>query len=488
MSVEAWRAIAERFGLKYGVEVMVGGQRAYVDGGSRIILPGDVPEKMQDVVHGLFLHCKEHIIQKDWDLKKGEHLAMQMALDLVQDIHNDELVLNTDPGYEELNRKVHEYQEKKVPMDQRHQLLHWKQKVAIELHNRSLPRSVWAGESLTKDPRVKHFFKANRGDIKRMFGELKDLRTNKEAQKKWAQWILERLFDDVKPEDEEELQKKQGIPGPSEKFMNAIVAAVRGMPGAGLTPPSLNGDNFECISPGDLKQKVPEAVTVQKLKEFLTKTFDEVQRDESGSVDPAKLPTYWQGDDDLFADETRKKVKRVQIKVAIDASGSMDMPLDDGEKRYTAVIRGLGLVAQAVERIVRDEGMDISLEVWSFESQDHLLKRPEDRWDPGLFKKKYMAGFGGGTAASKLIKNFAAENNEEQTLTIIVVLSDGGFGDNAEEEIEKGMADSRKKWLLVGVGSEEELGDASHFRFLAKSLADVEYILCQVVQEAAAAL
>jgi hypothetical protein len=68
------------------------------------------------------------------------------------------------------------------------------------------------------------------------------------------------------------------------------------------------------------------------------------------------------------------------------------------------------------------------------------------------------------------------------------VLTDGGFGDNAEEEIEKGMADQRKKWLLVGVGNEDELGDTTHFRFLAKTLADVEYILCQVVQEAAASL
>jgi hypothetical protein len=213
-----------------------------------------------------------------------------------------------------------------------------------------------------------------------------------------------------------------------------------------------------------------------------------VQRDESGSIDPSKLPTYWQENDDLYTDETKKVVKRVQIKVAIDSSGSMDTPLEDNEKRYSAVIRGLGLVAQAVERIVQGEGMDITLEVWSFSDTDRLLKRPEERWDPGEFKKRYMANFGGGTAASNLIRNFASENNEEGVLTIVVVLTDGGFGDNADEEIEKGMADPRKKWLLVGVGSEEELGDTTHLRFLAKTLADVEYILCQVVQEAAAQL
>jgi hypothetical protein len=487
MSVEAWRAIASRFGQKYGVEVMVGGQRAYCEE-SRIVLPGDVPEKLQDAMHGLFLHNKEHILQKDHEVLKVESPAMQAALSLVQDIHNDELVLNTDPGYEQLNQAVHEYQEGKLPMDQRHQLLHWKQKVAVELHNRSLPRSVWEGEGLTKDPRVKNFFKKNKRDIKKLFDEVKDLRPNKAAQKKWAEWLLVRLFDECfTPEELEEMQANpgQGIP---DSAAAKILGALKGMPGSGLVPPGLSGDNFECISPGDLKQKVPEKVTVQKLKEFLTQTFEQVTRDESGSIDPSKLPTYWQGDDDLFQDETKKVVKRVKIKVAIDSSGSMDSPLEDNEKRYSAVIRGLGLVAQAVERITNDEGMDISLEVWAFASTDRLLKRPEERWDPGLFKQKYMANFGGGTAASTLIKNFAAENNEEGTLTIIVVLTDGGFGDNAEEEIEKGMADQRKKWLLVGVGNEDELGDTTHFRFLAKTLADVEYILCQVVQEAAASL
>jgi hypothetical protein len=485
MSVEAWRAIASRFGTKYGVEVMVGGQRAYCEE-NRIVLPGDVPEKLQDAMHGLFLHNKEHILQKDHEALKPESPALQMGLSITQDIHNDELVLNTDPGYEQLNQMVHEYQEKKLPMDQRRQLLHWKQKVAVEIHNRSLPRSVWDGESLTDDRRVKHFFKANKRELKKMFKDLKDLRPNKAAQKKWAEWLMVRLFDELLTEqDIEDIKAGKGIPSALAK---AILDAVKGMPGSGLTPPGLSGDNFECISPGDLKQKVPEKVTVQKLKEFLTQTFDEVTRDESGHIDPSKLPTYWQGDEDLFQDETKKKVKSVKIKVAIDSSGSMDSPLEDNEKRYSAVIRGLGLVAQAVERITNDEGLDISLEVWAFASTDRLLKRPEERWEPGLFKQKYMANFGGGTSASSLIKNFAAENNEEQTLTIIVVLTDGGFGDNAEEEIEKGMADQRKKWLLIGVGDEAELGDTTHFRFLAKSLADVEYILCQVVQEAAANL
>jgi hypothetical protein len=487
MSVEAWRAIAERFGMKYGVEVMVGGARAFVER-NRIVLPGDVPEKMTDVMHGLFLHCKEHILQKDYEALEVEAPAMQAAMNLTMDIHNDELVLNTDPGYEQLNQTVHEYQEKKLPMDQREQLFHWKQKVAVELHNRSLPRSVWEGESLTKDPRVKHFFKANKSALRRLYKELKSLKPDREAQKKWAKWLLVRLFDELMDEQEKEAQKADPNAPLSDKFTGAVLNALKGMPGASLTPPGLQGDNFECISPGDLKQKVPEKVTVQKLKEFLTQTFEKVQRDESGSIDPAKLPTYWQGDDDLYTDETKKVVKRVKIKVAIDSSGSMDAELDDKEKRYSAVIRGLGLVAQAVERIVNDEGMDITLEVWAFASMDRLLKRPEERWDPGEFKKKYMANFGGGTQASTLIKNFASENNEEGTLTIVVILTDGGFGDNADEEIEKGMTDPRKKWLLVGVGREEELGDTTHLRFLAKTLADVEYILCQVVQEAAANL
>ena len=29
MGIEAWRAIAQRFGLRYGVAVFVGGSRAY---------------------------------------------------------------------------------------------------------------------------------------------------------------------------------------------------------------------------------------------------------------------------------------------------------------------------------------------------------------------------------------------------------------------------------------------------------------------------
>jgi hypothetical protein len=466
MSVEAWRAMAERFGVRYGVEVYIGGSRAYATR-DQIFLPSDVPERMQDALHGMFLHVKEHILQKDADLQDKQSLAMRMALELVQDIHNDELIMHSDPGAEGLYQCVHEYQEQKFPIPERHKLLAWQQKAAMELHNRSLPRSVWEGESFGADRQVKHFFKKNRKEIKQLYRELKGFAPNKKSQDQWARWLLDRLFVGIPTDDE-------------------IIELIKKMMGAGLIPPQLQQDSFECISPGDLKQKVPEAVTVQKLKEFLTETFDETHRDDSGTIDPSKLPTYWNGDDDLFADETLKKVKAVKIKLCLDSSGSMDAELEDRNKRYTAVIRGVGLVAQAVERIVTDEGMDISLEAWAFSSTDRLLKRPEERWAPAEFKKKYMSNFGGGTAVAGLIRNIAAENTDAQVKTIVVVLTDGDFGDNGNEEIEKAMTDKNKKWLLVGIG--DEVQEGGPFRFVAKTLDDVEYILCQVVKEAAAQL
>lgn len=464
MGLEAWRAIAERFGRRYGVEVFLGGSRAYSTETS-IYLPGDVPEKMQDAVHGMFLHVKEHIVKKDYVELKNQTVAMGLALEVVQDIHNDETIIQQDPGAEGLYQQVHEYQESKFPFVQREQMMHWKQKAAVELHNRSLPRSIWEGESFGKDRQVKNFFKKNKREIKKLYLEMKNFKKDPAAQERWARWLLDRLFDGIPSDDE-------------------IAKQIQAMLGAGLIPPGLQQDSFECVSPGDLKQKVPEAVTVQKLKEFLTETFETVTRDESGQVDPAKLPTYWQGDDDLMVDATLKRIKKVQVKVCIDSSGSMDAELDDGVKRYNAVCRGMGLVAQAIDRIARDEGMDIALEAWAFASSDRLLKRPEERWDPSEFKKRYMSNFGGGTQVAGLIRNIAAENTDENTRTIVVVLTDGDFGDNGNEEIEKAMTDPNKKWLLVGIG--HDVAEGGPFRFVAKSVDEVEYILCQVVKEAAA--
>jgi hypothetical protein len=482
MSYEAWRAIAERFGLKYGVEVYIGGDRAYSTKNA-IYLPGDCPEKMQDAVHAMFLREKQTIIEKDWDfnLQQGD-AVLTHALEVVQDIHNDTLVLEQDPGAESMYQKMVEYMDKKWPPEELRKMLHWKQKAVYELINRGWPRSVSDGRHMTDDRRVKHFFKANSYEIKMLLRDMKDLRPDRDAQVKWAKWLVEKLFDEVIQMvcDKNGITFKDGQGNPlPEKAQEAILEALKQM--GGLQPQGTR-PNFECISAGDLKQKVPERVTIQKLKEFLTETLEQVNPDDQGTIDPSKLPTYWNENEDPFMVEKEKLIKRVRVTLLLDTSGSMDGELEDGNKKRDALMRAVGLVCQAVDRISRDEGLDVSVEAWAFGHQDRLIKRPDDRWEPGTFKRNYWRGGDGNTFISDLVRNIAAVPGDSKTKDVVVVVTDGVFSADGNEKLREQVQSNEKKWLLVGIGA--DIQDAALFRSVAKSLEEIEFILCQIVKEA----
>lgn len=491
MSYEAWRAIAERFGLKYGVEVYVGGDKAYSTRNA-IYLPGDVPEKMQDAVHAFFLREKEAIIQKDFEFNaaQGDNVLTH-ALEVLQDIHNDSLVLEQDPGAEGLFMKMVAYMDKKWPVDQLRKTMHWKQKCVYELTNRSWPRDVAADRHMTDDPRVKNFFKKNKREIKTLITEMKDLRPDRDGQLKWAKWLMERLFDDViqlqLDKDGISATDAKGNPidmdGLPDATKQAIAKAILDqLSGMGGLQPGGGKRTFECISPGDLKQKVPETVTVQRLKEFLTEALETVNPDDQGTIDPAKLPTYWNENEDPFTVTSEKKIKRVRVTLLLDTSGSMDGEMEDGNKKRDALCRAVGLLCQAVDRITRDEGLDVSVEAWAFGEQDRLIKRAEERWEPGTFKRKYWQGGDGNTYVSKLVKNIAAVPGDSQTKDVVVIVTDGAFAGDGNERLKEASASNDKKWLLVGIG--DGVPDTALFRSVAKSLDEIEYILCQIVKEA----
>lgn len=478
MSIEAWKAIAERFGRKYGVAVYVGGNKCGSDENT-IYLPSDVPPNMMDALHGMFLHEKEHILQKDHEAFKDKDAALKHFLIVVADIHNDNLVMEQDPGAESLYRTVREYIEGKVD-DQARKDLPWKQAAVVELLNRGLPRSVSEGWCYTSKPQTKHFFKRHKREIKKLLREMKDLRPNRKAQETWAQWLMEKLFDDVIDSDLRDQLGQSGKPIPS-AMLKQIADAIAAM--GGLMPGGMNQHNFECISPGDLHQKVPEAVTVQRLKEFLTEQMEVVKTDDDGGIDPAKLPTFWNGDDDIFLQEKHAKEKKVRVHLLLDASGSMDERLEDGKKKLDALCRATGLVAQAVDRIKREAGLDIELEAWAFESSHYKIKDGAERWDPYEFKKKYWRG-GGGTIVGPLVEQIAGIPDEEGTRDVCVIVTDGMFEPSGTEKLKEAM-DGKKHWVLVGLGSDLPDNDPL-FRFVAKNMDEIEYILCQTVKEATA--
>lgn len=473
MSIEAWKSIAERFGRKYSVAIYIGGSKAYSTE-SAIYLPGDVPPAMMDAVHGLFLHEKEHIIQKDHDFTKAQDKTLSHALNIVQDIHNDSLVLEQDRGAEGLYRTITEYIMAKHPQELR-DAYHWKQKAMLELLNRGLPRSVSEGYHYTNDPQVKHFFKKYRREIGKLLKDMKDLRPKRVEQVKWSKWLIEKLFDDIIDSD---LLAALGGGAIPKSVMEQISAQIEAM--GGLTPQGMSM-NFECISPGDLFQKVPEAVTVQRLKEFLSEKMEQEVTTDDGGIDPTKLPTYWNGDDDIFVADKHKNEKKVRVHLMLDASYSMTKELTDGKKRFEALCRATGLVCQAVERVKRDNGMDIELEAWAFGCSDRLVKKGGDRWDPYEFKKAYWLGGDSGTYLGGVVEKVNACADEETTRDVCIVITDGELQAEDRSKLEEVQA-GKKKWILIGIGS--DLNDKKLFRFVANSLDEIEYILCQTIKEA----
>lgn len=478
MSIEAWKAIAERFGRKYGVAVYVGGRGAYSTD-KEIHLPGDVPDNMIDALHGLFLHEKEHILQKDHEFDKAQAKELHHFLNVLADIHNDNLVMEQDPGAEGLYRTVVEYIEGKSSPEQRAKL-HWKQKAVLELLARGLPRSINEGYTWTFDPMVKHFFKSHRRKLGRLYKEMKDLRPRRVEQVRWSKWLLEKLFDDIIDTDLRKALGQDGKPLP-QAIVDAIQDAIDAM--GGLVPGGRDMHNFECISPGDLHQKVPEHVTVQRLKEFLTEKMETVETSDDGGIDPTKLPTYWNGDDDIFKTDMHKNDKKVRVRLVLDASGSMDEKLEDGNKKLDALCRAAGLVAQAVDRIKRDSGLDIEMEAYAFASNHWKVKEGAERWDPYEFKKRYWRG-GGGTHISGVLDEITGIPDEESVRDVVVVVTDGAFEKGGMEKLEAAMQ-GKKKYVLVGLG--DGLNDTNKvFRFVAKTMDEIEYILCQTVKEATA--
>jgi hypothetical protein len=476
MSIEGWKAIAMRFGRKYGVAVYIGGREAKSTHNA-IYLPGDVPPNMIDALHGLFLHEKEHILQKDHDFAKAQDKTLGYFLNVVADIHNDNLVMEQDPGAEGLYRTVTEYIMSKNPQAVRDSMS-WKQKAVQELLNRGLPRSVKEGYHWTGDPKVKHFFKRHHVEIRQLLRDMKDLRPKRVEQVKWSKWLLEKLFEDIIDPDLRDALGQGGKPLP-QAIIDAIGDAITAM--GGLIPQAMDMHDFECLAPGDLHQKVPEAVTVQRLKEFLTEQMEEVKTSDDGGLDPAKLPTYWNGDDNIFQQEQVNGEKKVRVHMMLDASGSMNEELGDGNKKLDALCRATGLVAQAVDRIKRDSGLDISLEAYAFASTHWKVKGAEERWDPYEFKSKYWRG-GGSTYITKLVEQVAAVPDEEGTRDVCIVITDGAFDPGGKEAL-KEARDGKKKWVLVGLGDDLPDNDPM-FRFVAKSMDEIEYILCQTIKEA----
>jgi hypothetical protein len=493
---EPWREMAKKFGEKYGVMVMVGGDKAYSTD-NEIYLPGDVPEKLLDAMTALFLHEKEHIIQSDVPYNRSQDKTFSHFLNVVEDIHNDNLVLNSEPSGEALYKKMMEYIEAKNPnRDQ----LHWKQKAVLELIQRSWPHEVYKGWGFTKDPMVKHFFKRNRKEIGLLMKEIKEFVQNRPAQNKWAKWLLEKLFQDTAdeqgiPMDQGAGQQGAGDPGKPgsqtadqgggplagipKELLKAILKQIEQM--GGLMPSTFNG--FECITPGDLKQKVPDAVTISQLKEFFTEHMEKSVTREEGGIDPEKLPIYWQTEE-IFKDEEITNKKRVKVHLLLDTSGSMNNTLSDGTKKYEALVRAVGLVCQAADKIIMDEGLDIEVDAWAFGERDRVIKTGGEKWNAGQFKTRYWKGGDGITRAASLVKMTAELPDENGVNEIVLLITDGEFNDNADEEIKQAQA-GKKKWILIGVGRDVDAN--GHFRMVAKSTEEIEYILVRAVKEATVA-
>ena len=487
MSVEAWRVIAERFGRKYGVEIHLGGSQVYSDGKS-ICLPRDIPDRMQETLHGLLLHEKEHIVQGDFDFAKGQEQLLVPALELLNDIHNDNLIREEDPGYVGLCLAVQEYIDTKVPRAFLEQI-DWHQKAALELLNRSRPKELTEGRSFTKDPKVRHFFKVNRKKVGKLLRVMMDLRLRRDDEVRWARWLMEDLFKDVaqKAADDKGIpmpgggsgQPDPNAPSLPQGVIDAITEFIKKM--GGLVPPKMTND-FECVSPGDLVQKVPEAVTVQQLKQFLTEQMDKVVVEETGAIDPAMLPQYQTAPDELYQQERSVINKKVRVYLLLDASGSMREPLEGGHKKYEALVRATGLVCQAADKIIREDGLDIAVEAWAFGESDRLIKTGSERWDPYTFKQRYWRGSGdGATRVRGLLKTIADMPEDEETKSVVLLITDGQM-DAQPADIDEAMSSGQKRWLLLGIG--DGIPDTTHFRFVAKSLEEIEYILCQTVKEA----
>lgn len=447
-----------------------------------LVLPSDVPSAMSMVLLGKWLREKPRIINKDESWIKRYPGIYHNGIRVWQRVRGDHDAFTNGPGYTKLAfLETLDYDERKEPRADMEEVY----QVVEELILRALPVDVGRAHH-TKNYKIKRFFKKHKGWRKGIV-EVKACKLDAEGIKtfvRWSDWLTKALYEffacGEKAEAAKEEMKGKLIADLGEEkanevmsFMDQLFSKSKGCPGM--------GSGFTGVDAHDLELPKPKQTLLEDLASFFRAVMEEKAPYETGQINPARLPTFWQDPEDLFKTEEEKKQKRVKVYLIGDCSGSTEEILKPSyDTIFQAIAKGMGLVANAADIVASQYGYDIAVEATAFNGSEHTLKHFDDSCTTEEMVRRYTQKIGGGTILQHSMDRIEEEVDEPGTKSFVFLFTDGDISDEEVEALGKLKGD--KKWVIIGVGDYIEDGDAV-FCNVAKDTPQLEAMLVKAVKE-----
>lgn len=272
------------------------------------------------------------------------------------------------------------------------------------------------------------------------------------------------------PKEQEEKQAVQPVPGKPNGEIGNIEDMLRGDAAKLFSHGQEDGTSTSKVGLVAVSER-----TKHQFKEILNITTN--QRIEDGTdLNTDNLTAFATGDiAELFEDEKVVKKRKSKIHFLLDASGSMEQKLLDGETRIAVVAGAVKELTKVLDEVRAVEGLNVGYNVNAFSRAHHELNQND-------WIKSYMDCFGGGT---DLVYPFGKEQEilmkdiEADGKKVIIVFTDGDVHPSQVKQIKELVLEHNQdiRVMIVGVGSspthdfvEEFIGDHN---ILTKDTADI---------------
>lgn len=209
--------------------------------------------------------------------------------------------------------------------------------------------------------------------------------------------------------------------------------------------------------------------TKNKFKELLNLKMTKVV-DSGNSLCTDNLAAFLTGDiDELLKEEKVVKKKKSKILLLLDASGSMDVDLMDGNRRRDVVTACTEHLVKTLEQVRQLEGVNVDWDVAGFAGYYQPFKKAT--WQDEYYR------IGGGTmllhafnqAKEQLLKDPMVDGKR-----LIVLFTDGAVSPRELDEMKKSLLtqSSDIRCMIIGVDAAPEQPIVSTWNILAKDTAD----------------
>lgn len=207
------------------------------------------------------------------------------------------------------------------------------------------------------------------------------------------------------------------------------------------------------ITGGSADEMSPAALQEQTKKNFKELLNIKEQRTvyEGNQLNTDALTDFFCGKvEGLFKDSEIVRKKRSKIMFLIDASGSMNTPLLDGQDRKVVVTKCIKAFCQILTELEELEGLNVGHEVHAFTDDFHELN--QDKWEQEFHRHSGGTSLENGfrEIQKRLLQDLEVDGNK-----LIVVMTDGEVSESEIEEVRQLILTHNQdvRCMIIGVGS-----------------------------------